>query len=137
VRSRCVCGEKEKGKEGQKVRSCQCVPHIFPHQPLFFPVPSSLFPLLNSPSHSIIFIAFLHKRMVWIGQEVSADGREFCIGCGLGVGGGGMIGFKGFRGREVAWRGVGLGVVWYGGEYDEVLERFVEGIARGVTRGWL
>jgi len=35
----------------------------------------------------------------------------------------------------VAWRGVG--VVWYGGEYDEVLERFVEGIAGGVTEGWL
>lgn len=45
------------------------------------------------------------------------------------------MGFKGFRGREVAWRGVG--VVWYGGEYDEVLERFVEGIAGGVTEGWL
>lgn len=47
----------------------------------------------------------------------------------------GLMGFKGFRGREVAWRGVG--VVWYGGEYDGVLEGFVEGIVGGGTGGWL
>ena len=53
------------------------------------------------------------------------------------VEGGGLMGFKGFRGREVAWRGVGVGVVWYGGEYDGVLERVVEGIVGGGTGGWL
>jgi len=81
-----VFGEEEKGKEGQKVRSCQCVAHIHLSPPtLFFPFHLSPFPLLNSSSHSIIFIAFLHKRRVWVGQKVSVDGREFCIGCGLRV----------------------------------------------------
>lgn len=30
-----------------------------------------------------------------------------------------------------------MGVVWYEGEYDEVLQGFVKGITGGGTGGWL